>query len=575
MAIDPPDFAQECVHQGLRFGVHPQYLVAVAQLRSGLSDTDAGDRIGPFRLTQVEWNANCFDEMFGITDFVADDVKDPNMQCCIYALMTLRAQNQFVTQFGRFPAAVELYQAQWPADPVQLPDKLRDALANTAALMLPAFTAVTGAAPTSPVTIEAGDITPSPNPDLDQPVPTKGTQTFLAKAPRIMANLIADFGLKDFQAAGILGNIGEECDGFREMQEKKPIVPGSRGGLGWVQWTGSRRVAFESFCTTTGQSPFSDAANYGYLKEELSDPRGQAMSLTAVQKTASISKAVRIFEATFERAKAGLEHFDRRDEWADLALRSFRSSADSRVPADVVKILDPDLIHRVIATANLGNATFWVLDQFSDEGGQVLVKQESGKNPVIVANDTTIFPLQAGLVPPAVAAQLSASFDDTTPAAHVAPVNVPAPASGTDISARIFAEAQKCDGTLITHDVPNTNHGHVACAWAVNQVVERAIGRPVGGGLSTTAMGEILAKTQTALPEQDITPGMIIISPTHGGNVGHVGIIGEVKTPISATVIYSNSSSRGVFMHKFTLGSWKSFYRDHKGLPVFFYALKA
>jgi hypothetical protein len=68
---------------------------------------------------------------------------------------------------------------------------------------------------------------------------------------------------------------------------------------------------------------------------------------------------------------------------------------------------------------------------------------------------------------------------------------------------------------------------------------------------------------------------MIIISPTHGSNVGHVGIVGEIKSPITATLIYSNSSARGVFSHSFTLGKWKAFYRDSKGLPVFFFGIRA
>jgi hypothetical protein len=563
-------FAEECVHQGLRFGVHPHYLVGVAQLRSSISVAAVGGRMGPFRLTQIEWDANSSDEEFAITDFESSDVNEWDMQCCIYALMTMRAQNQCVAQLDRLPSAVELYQAQWPDDQAQLPGDLQAALNQTSALMVPAFTKVIGAAPVAPPTMDAQDVPSGPDPDRNHPIPSKGTETFLAKAPRIMENLVSDFGLKDFQAAGLMGNIGEECDGFREMQEKKPLIPGSRGGFGWAQWTGPRRTQFESFCRVNGLSPFSDAANYGFLKQELNT--SQSMALTAVQKAPSISKAVRAFEASFERAKAGLEHFDRRDQWADLALQSFRANASSMAPSAVLAVLDPDLIHRVVAKANLGNASYWVIDQFSDEGGQVLVKQESGQNPVILATDTTIFPLKAGLVPASVAAQLSASFDGT--ATEPPPAQQQAAASDAELAVRIFAEAKKCDETLVTRDAPNTNHGRVACAFAVNKVVSLAIGRPVSGGLSTADMGEVLAKTQTQVPEQQISPGMIIISPTHGGNVGHVGIIGEVKIPTNATVIYSNSSSRGVFSHSFTLGTWKTFYRDHKGLPVFFYALK-
>jgi len=126
----------------------------------------------------------------------------------------------------------------------------------------------------------------------------------------------------------------------------------------------------------------------------------------------------------------------------------------------------------------------------------------------------------------------------------------------------------------VTRNAPNTNHGRRACAFAVNAVVKQASGRPIGGGNSTADMGEVLATTQTQVSEAQITAGMIIISPTHGGNVGHVGIVGEVTNPVSATVIYSNSSKRGVFSHTFKLGGWKAFYRDRKGLPVFFYAIK-
>jgi hypothetical protein len=569
MAIDRADFAEECVHQGIRFGVHPHYLVGVAQLRSGISDASNGNRIGPFRLTQVEWDVNCSDEGFGITDFVPGDINTPVLQCCIYALMASRAQSRCIDRLGRIPSAVELYQEQWPNDPVQLPNALQDALDNTQTLMDPAFTAAIGA-PQPPTTINAGDSAPSPPPNIDKPVPTKGTEIFLAKAPGIMEKLIADFDLKDFQAAGLLGNIGEECDGFREMQEKKPIIPGSKGGFGWAQWTGSRRTLFEAFCSGKGLSPFSDAANYGFLKKELNTT--QSMALTAVQKAANISKAVRQFEATFEKAKAGLEHFDRRDQWADLALKSFRANTDSMVPPAVAKILDPDLTHRVIARAILGTSVFSVVDQFSDGGGQVLVKQDGDQTPIILASDTTVFPIQAGLVPPTIAAQLSASFDST--ATEPPPPQVQPPASDADVSARLFAMAQQCDETLVTRDAPNTNHGRLACAFAVNEVARRAIGRPIGGGNSTAAMGEVLAKTQTQVPEQQIVSGLVIISPTHGSNVGHVGIIGEVKNPVSSTVIYSNSSSRGVFSHSFTLGKWKAFYRESKGLPVFFYAIK-
>ena len=56
MAIDRIGFARECVLQGEHFGVHSHYMLAVAQLRSGIADDDLSDLIGPFRLSQQQWN---------------------------------------------------------------------------------------------------------------------------------------------------------------------------------------------------------------------------------------------------------------------------------------------------------------------------------------------------------------------------------------------------------------------------------------------------------------------------------------------------------------------------------------
>jgi hypothetical protein len=87
------------------------------------------------------------------------------------------------------------------------------------------------------------------------------TKLFRQKAPMIMRRIIADFDLDALSAAAVLGNIGHECGGFRIMQETKPVVPGSRGGFGWCQWTGKRRLAMEAYCARNALDPVSDKAN--------------------------------------------------------------------------------------------------------------------------------------------------------------------------------------------------------------------------------------------------------------------------------------------------------------------------
>ncbi len=88
---------------------------------------------------------------------------------------------------------------------------------------------------------------------------------------RLMKDLMRDFKLTKEQAAGVVGNLDYETGGFKFMQEIKPIVPGSKGGYGFAQWTGPRRVAFEAYATANKLDPSSYEANYGFLKHELAN----------------------------------------------------------------------------------------------------------------------------------------------------------------------------------------------------------------------------------------------------------------------------------------------------------------
>lgn len=77
-----------------------------------------------------------------------------------------------------------------------------------------------------------------------------------------------DLGISREAAAGVIGNINYES-GMEGINEKNPLIPGSRGGFGWAQWTGDRRDQFEGYSKSHGLDPKSDEANYGFLVEEL------------------------------------------------------------------------------------------------------------------------------------------------------------------------------------------------------------------------------------------------------------------------------------------------------------------
>jgi len=152
---------------------------------------------------------------------------------------------------------------------------------------------------------------------------------FVEKAPGIIAKLIADFMLSDIQAAAILGNIGHECGGFRSMQEIHPTGQDGRGGLGWCQWTDTRRTSFEAFAATHG-GVLRDDANYGYLKQELDGPQYSKVVKT-LRDINDMRQAVEKFERGFEVADLATVNYESRMRYAGIALGLHRQKLDTPI----------------------------------------------------------------------------------------------------------------------------------------------------------------------------------------------------------------------------------------------------
>jgi hypothetical protein len=116
--------------------------------------------------------------------------------------------------------------------------------------------------------------------------------------------------------------------------------------------------------------------------------------------------------------------------------------------------------------------------------------------------------------------------------------------------------------------------GNLACAWAINRVLLKT-GKKIGSGNinSTTEMQqelENMVKNNQGVVRvavENAPPGAIIISPTVGSNVGHVGIVGENGT------VYSNSSSSKRFAQNYTVNSWVNRYTKQKGLQTYAYVM--
>lgn len=126
---------------------------------------------------------------------------------------------------------------------------------------------------------------------------------------RLKADLMRDFGLAPHQAAGVVGNLDHETGGFKFMQEISPTVPGSRGGYGFAQWTGTRRNDFEAWARARGLNVSSYEANYGFLKHELTNTTEKRV-LPKLRAARTVEEATQVFSSTFLRP--GIPHMSSR-----------------------------------------------------------------------------------------------------------------------------------------------------------------------------------------------------------------------------------------------------------------------
>ena len=140
----------------------------------------------------------------------------------------------------------------------------------------------------------------------------------------MMEKLIADFGAEVDTAAAVFGNAGHESNGFRSLQEKKPLVKGSRGGYGIMQWTGPRRRLYEAYCARNHLDPGAMGTNYAFLYVELKGEEGSNGRLIDVMNALPTLEAkTKVFMERFLRP--GIPHLDSRVIWAKRALAAYRA----------------------------------------------------------------------------------------------------------------------------------------------------------------------------------------------------------------------------------------------------------
>jgi hypothetical protein len=234
MNIDRSDFAEECVDAANYCSIftHLHYLLAVAELRSKISDTNEGEEIGPFRLVQKDWDAFKSDADFEF-NFLSEDIHRWRAQCHIFALITHRAEARLFAKLNRNPSAVELYLEQWPqAQQGTLVKDLKDALASTEGLLDPAAKAFFG---------EEIKVVPTPDPSAPPTLPKGDDHPEFPNVPKgrediaqLILQMFKDAGFARHQQIAALANAIAESG-------LNPLAHAARGEDSWGLFQLNRR----------------------------------------------------------------------------------------------------------------------------------------------------------------------------------------------------------------------------------------------------------------------------------------------------------------------------------------------
>jgi hypothetical protein len=140
---------------------------------------------------------------------------------------------------------------------------------------------------------------------------------------RLMEDLQTDLALTDYQAAGIVGNLARETGNFRFLQELNPLVRGSRGGIGYAQWTGPRHDAFLDYAD--GRDLMGYEVNYGFLIEELEGPYADV--LARLYETSDAGEASGLFMRGYLAPHPKYRHLAERVTFAQAYLEGDFSGA--------------------------------------------------------------------------------------------------------------------------------------------------------------------------------------------------------------------------------------------------------
>lgn len=111
--------------------------------------------------------------------------------------------------------------------------------------------------------------------------------------PNYLKRLMLERGIQDHVADAFLMNFQDESGFDPGINEKAPLVKGSRGGFGLYQLTGDRRRAYEEFAKMRGAALDDEVAQLDNMMRELEGPeRAAAEAIFSAPDTRSAAIAI-------------------------------------------------------------------------------------------------------------------------------------------------------------------------------------------------------------------------------------------------------------------------------------------
>lgn len=256
---------------------------------------------------------------------------------------------------------------------------------------------------------------------------------------------------------------------------------------------------------------------------------------------------------------------------------SFAQTSEEQVPQNILDLLDSTdgVENNFIRKEVFGSTNYYIYEQTNEEyeyAEPVVIKSPADGDPVVLVDFVGLPQLAAA------AAATEEEYIDLSlfalPSEYAAATIQPGPtaAAASETVDEKVRNAARDNVGLNSRNARGTNGGRLACAWAVNQVVNLALSAPILDGvqgLATANMVKVLRGKHVKIPSP--RAGAIIISPTvywPKTIVGHVGIVGE-----DGYSVYSNSSSQAKWVKNFDIDRWNLYYTGTKKLQTEYYRL--